>query len=148
MRCLCIMYYGCRVYSWSSKVEVAKNGLQASGAQLFSRRFAAQKKEPFLTQKLASRPRSSPVCLACPLIPHGMVTCRRCFWVALATAVGYAAFAGPKTGPFFDPKFGSAFFRTGCKLLWALQLLPSYAGPNFGPEYGPSESRRGPKSGP
>ena len=129
------MYYGCRVYSWSPKV--AKNGLQASGAQLFSRRFAAQKKEPFLTQKLASRPRSSPVCLACPLIPHGMVTCRRCFWVALATAVGYAAFAGPKTGPFFDPKFGSAFFRTECRLLRALQLIPSCAGPNFGPEYGP-----------
>ena len=146
MRCLCVMYYGCRVYSWSPKV--AKNGLQASGAQLFSKRFAAQTKEPFLTQKLASRSRSSPVCLACPLIPHGMVTCRRCFWVALATAVGYAAFAGPKTGPFFDPKFGSAFFRTECRLLRALQLIPSCAGPNFGPEYGPSESRRGPKSGP
>ena len=100
------------------------------------------------TEQLARPSCGATVCLACPLIPHGMVTCRCCFWVALATAVGYAAFAGPKTGPFFDPKFGSAFFRTGCKLLWALQLLPSYAGPNFGPEYGPSESRRGPKSGP
>ena len=55
---------------------------------------------------------------------------------------------GPKTGPFFDPKFGSAFFRTECRLLRALQLIYSCAGPNFGPEYGPSESRRGPKSGP
>lgn len=68
---------------------------------------------PLLPPKLASNPRSSPVCLACHLIPRCTVKCCRCCSVAHTAAVKDSQVCGPKLGPFSGPNSGPFFVGRG-----------------------------------